>query len=589
MYHRLLWLVLAVTVGVTASAQSKLPLSSSDIDDIATLLKLEDTRQFDAAALARIVRSTHPEVRRRAAVAIARIADGRGGALLVDVRTDVDPEVAASAVFALGQLKDPAAVAWLGRTLMAPATPPVIAREAAQALGKIRSPEARSGLGAYLSSGSAASMAAPVVGEALLSLGRFAPPGDPAPVIRWTTSSSAEIRWRAAWALRRLRDPLVLSPLLALADDPSGEVRYWAMRGLSRDLVEIAKGDQVAVVSRLRRAVHEDPHRPARTEALKVLLQYDEKSVVDVLVEALRSRDTWMSVVAAEAAGRFASQAEVVTPALLEVADTTTSTALRITLLPSLVTLAPQATKTLALATALVWSGGSAARSAGLQALSRLGQPGLEKLDELISDPALATQLPQLQAARARSTQSGDRAADGGNSGRPAATAAAKKAAPSRPARPDVEYRQLVERWIVPDYNGASKPRAIWETSRGVIELELHPGDAPFGVEHFLRVVQSGEIVGTEFTRVVPNFVAQQQPIRDATTLRDEVNRRGLTRGNLSWASAGLDTGRPGYTLGQTPQPHNEGVFTSLGRVVSGMDVVDTLELGDRVIRASMK
>jgi peptidylprolyl isomerase len=87
---------------------------------------------------------------------------------------------------------------------------------------------------------------------------------------------------------------------------------------------------------------------------------------------------------------------------------------------------------------------------------------------------------------------------------------------------------------------------------------------------------------------VVPNFVAQQRPIQDAVTLRDEVSMRGLTRGNLSWASAGLDTGRPGYTLGVTPQPHNEGNFTALGRVVAGMDVVERLELGDAVTGARM-
>ena len=80
--------------------------------------------------------------------------------------------------------------------------------------------------------------------------------------------------------------------------------------------------------------------------------------------------------------------------------------------------------------------------------------------------------------------------------------------------------------------------------------------------------------------------MAQQQAIRNASTLRDEVTGRGLTRGNLSWASAGLDTGRPGYTLGNTPQPHNEGNFTTLGRVVRGMDVVDKLELGDKVTAA---
>lgn len=104
----------------------------------------------------------------------------------------------------------------------------------------------------------------------------------------------------------------------------------------------------------------------------------------------------------------------------------------------------------------------------------------------------------------------------------------------------------------------------------------------------FVRVTESGEIVGTQFTRVVPNFVAQQRGIRNDVVLRDEVSRRGLTRGNLSWASAGLDTGRPGYTLGVTPQPHNEGNFTALGRVVRGMDVVERLELGDAITAARM-
>jgi cyclophilin family peptidyl-prolyl cis-trans isomerase len=80
--------------------------------------------------------------------------------------------------------------------------------------------------------------------------------------------------------------------------------------------------------------------------------------------------------------------------------------------------------------------------------------------------------------------------------------------------------------------------------------------------------------------------VDQERAIRGEGTLRDEVNRHGLTRGNLSWASAGLDTGRPGYTLNHTPQPHNEGDFTSLGRVVRGMDAVDRIELGDKITGA---
>jgi cyclophilin family peptidyl-prolyl cis-trans isomerase len=145
-----------------------------------------------------------------------------------------------------------------------------------------------------------------------------------------------------------------------------------------------------------------------------------------------------------------------------------------------------------------------------------------------------------------------------------------------------------VETWVVPAYNGAARPRAVWDTPRGAIELELYPGDAPLAVEDFMKVHASGSIVGTEFSRVVPDFVDQQAGIYTDHRLRDEVTRLGLTRANLSWASAGLDTGRPGYTLGSTPQPHNEGGFTTLGRVVRGMDVVDRIELGDRIIAARL-
>ena len=154
--------------------------------------------------------------------------------------------------------------------------------------------------------------------------------------------------------------------------------------------------------------------------------------------------------------------------------------------------------------------------------------------------------------------------------------------------RPLSDYKAIVERWVVPDYNGAPRPTARWETARGSIEIELYPGDAPLAVDDFVKTMASGTIVGTAFTRVVPDFVAQEQTIPGGMRLRDEVSRRGLTRANLAWASAGLDTGTPGYTLANAVQPHNEGDFTALGRVVKGMDVVDQLQLTDKITAARM-
>jgi hypothetical protein len=69
-------LSIAVSVGVSAQAPRR-ALAAADVDAIAQLLMLEDTRTFDEAALSRALRAAHPEVRRRAVVSVARISCSR--------------------------------------------------------------------------------------------------------------------------------------------------------------------------------------------------------------------------------------------------------------------------------------------------------------------------------------------------------------------------------------------------------------------------------------------------------------------------------------------------------------------------------
>ena len=522
-YHAtFLSLVLCVATAATIAAQGRTrpPLQAADIDAIGTLLKLEDSRVYDEAALGRILESAHPEVRRRAVQSVGRIADIKGAALLDIARRDKDPEVAATAAWAAGQLRDPAAVAWLAELLIGGGAPAAVQREAAIALGKIQAPESRAALARYLSATPIANAPAAIAGEALLSIGRFPPEGEIAAIGRWAESSDVELRWRAAWALFRPRNPAALPDLLRLADDSSADVRFWAMRGLA----PYPNVDPAPAATRLRAAVR-DRDRRVRTEALRALSQHDDDASFAVVMSMLTSADAWLSVSAAEGLARYASRAELVVPKLAEAAGADRPLALRLT---------------------------------ARQSLPRLGPAGKAALDAL------------------------------GTAGVPAPPPAVRGSRPVPQLRSDAEYRTIVERWVVSDYNGARPPRAQLATARGTIELEFYPGDAPLGLEYFIRVAESGEMVGTEFSRVVPNFVAQQRGIRSDVVLRDEVSRRGLLRGNLSWASAGLDTGRPGYTLCITPQPHNEGNFTALGRVIRGMDVVERLQLGDTITAARM-
>jgi HEAT repeat protein/cyclophilin family peptidyl-prolyl cis-trans isomerase len=563
------------------AATQRPPLAEADLADIALLVKLEDTRQFDEVALTRLLQSKHPEVKRRAVVAVGRIADPRGGVLLESLRRDESPDIVATVAFATGQLKDPAGIPWLAQMLLAnPNTG--VAFEAARALGKIRTPEAWKALAQYLANATRGAATEGVVGEALLSIGRYTTREDIAPIVKWTTSTSVEVRWRAAWALFRPRNPAAVPHLLKLSEDPSPDVRFWAMRGLALPPAPTSAPppgttppaaaaadavDRAATTARLR-AGTKDSDRRVRTEALRALDGYNDDESFGVVLAALDDPDTWLSVSAAELLGRYKGRVGQVAPRLAAATAASKPAALRVTAFTPLTQLAPPLA--LDAAATLLRDPSLAIRTSATQALRRMGPIGQQFLADLATDPTMKDLLIPAPPA------------GGGRQG-----GAATPAQPV-PTRTDADYRAIVERWIVPAYTGAPGPRAVWSTPKGEIELELYPGESPLGMEEFVRLTESGAIVGTVFSRVVPNFVAQQATIRGANRLRDEVSRLGLTRGNLAWASSGLDTGRPGYTLGNTPQPHNEGDFTALGRVVGGMDVVDRLEMGDAVTAARM-
>ncbi len=594
---RTLLLALAlVSVAAPRAQNSRPPLTSSDIDDIATLLKLEDTRTFDGEALGRLAHAKHPEVQRRAMMSLGRIVSDGSRALVAQLRAEFAPTTNTGTVlaFASGQLKDPDAVAWLADALKSGSMETQTA--AARALGEIRSPEARTALSDYLTAASVSASNHPGIGEALLSLGRFTSKGaDLTPITRFVPSPDPEIRWRVAWALFRPRDPAALPYLLTLIADKSPEVRFWAVRGLAPAVIDQAGGDRAKISAQVRSLVH-DPDRRVQTEALRALLQFDDEGAFAELLAALKSPDTWLSTSAAENAARFAaSHADALRPALVAASTTDKPLWLRQVVLTPLSTLAPEAA--VEVAASMAREDVAGARTSAVQALGRLGDAGKARYEELSKDPAIKTPLPPLPTPRPTPTTApaaggGAAAASGAGTAGGAAGGGNRGGGGGRPPiqpRSDAEYRRIVETWIVPDYNGQPKPRAIWETKRGSIELELYPGDAPLGTEYFMKSIESGDIVGTEFSRVVPNFVDQQATIRNAPNLRDEVNLRGLTRANLAWASSGLDTGRPGYTLGNTPQPHNEGDFTSLGRVVSGLDVMDHIEWGDKILSARIK
>jgi HEAT repeat protein/cyclophilin family peptidyl-prolyl cis-trans isomerase len=536
-------LMLMGALGTTTRAQAprRIALDANAISNIAELLLLEDTRAFDSVAIARALNAPHAEVRRRALLAVAHINDKRGIPMIRGFAASNDTGLAATAVFAVGQLRDTLTVPWLDSLLASSKTPSTVRTEAACALGKIKTARAREALARFLATASSSAATDGAIGEALLAIGRSTARGDLAPILRWTTSTNEEIRWRAAWALFRPRDPAAVPRLVELSSDPASIVRSWAIRGLARPQSDSA-GVGAAAESRLLAAMR-DPDVAVRTEAIRALATYTDSAATAVLVSGLGESQSWIAVTAAEGLAR--AKAPWTASALVN-ATRAGSCALRVTAMRTLLTFDTAAAR-------------AAARDVATDSVPYCQNAAATVLRDTIPS-----------------------AGRGGGGGR------GPRQAPTLVAQPMAVYRSIVERWIVPAYEGKPLPRARWETPRGTIAIELYAGDAPLAMDAFVHIMEAGMLVGTEFSRVVPDFVDQQATIRGAALQRDEVNRHRLTRGNLSWASAGLDTGRPGYTLNHTAQPHNEGDFTSLGRVVAGQDAVDRIQLGDRISAAAM-
>ena len=127
--------------------------------------------------------------------------------------------------------------------------------------------------------------------------------------------------------------------------------------------------------------------------------------------------------------------------------------------------------------------------------------------------------------------------------------------------------------------------QATMHTNHGPIELELHDEDAPQTVENFRKLAADGFYDGVIFHRVIPDFMIQGgDPTGTGTggpgyTFEDEINEHKIVRGALAMANAGPNTNGSQFFIVTTQEaPWLDGKHTVFGKVVSGMDTVDTIE-----------
>jgi len=135
---------------------------------------------------------------------------------------------------------------------------------------------------------------------------------------------------------------------------------------------------------------------------------------------------------------------------------------------------------------------------------------------------------------------------------------------------------------------------AIIDTDRGTVVIELYPKSAPKTVENFETLTKKGFYNGLTFHRVEPDFVVQGGD-PDGTgkggpgyTVPAEIGEKHLL-GSVAMARLGDDVNPQRDSSGSQfyiclkPQPGLDGQYTVFGGVISGMDVVDQIQKGDRM------
>ena len=173
------------------------------------------------------------------------------------------------------------------------------------------------------------------------------------------------------------------------------------------------------------------------------------------------------------------------------------------------------------------------------------------------------------------------------NAPAPAETPAPAAAAPA-PAPAKVDEAALAK-LLQPDKLNETAPAQFIvdiQTTKGTIRVEMHRDWAPNGVDRFYNLVKSGFFTDIAMFRMVKGFVVQfgihGSPLvssvwRDANITDDPVIESNV-KGTLTFATAGPNTRTTQLFINLNDNIRLDKMgFAPIGKIISGMDVVDAL------------
>ncbi len=141
--------------------------------------------------------------------------------------------------------------------------------------------------------------------------------------------------------------------------------------------------------------------------------------------------------------------------------------------------------------------------------------------------------------------------------------------------------------------------KAIVETNKGVFTIEFLDEHTPNTVKNFVSLAKSDYYNGVTFHRVIPEFVVQGgDPTGSGSggpgyQIADEVDNpvQQHSLGALSMANAGPNTNGSQFFIVLNPNncKHLNGKHTVFGKVVDGMNVVNTITQGDQMVKVTVE
>jgi cyclophilin family peptidyl-prolyl cis-trans isomerase len=151
---------------------------------------------------------------------------------------------------------------------------------------------------------------------------------------------------------------------------------------------------------------------------------------------------------------------------------------------------------------------------------------------------------------------------------------------------------------------GAGSPIVVIETAKGTFEIELFAAEAPKSVEHIVTLIKRNFYRSQRIHRAEATLVQFGDPLsRDMTKQNSwgtgssynpigvaEISKRTHVRGAVGLAHSGNPTLADSqiYVM-KAASPSLNGKHAVIGRVISGMAVVDTLERTDRLTNVTLK